>query len=198
MRVESRQISERSYVSLGKYSAIVQYESTSEEDVTSIQIFKYHSKFIFLLQKRQKELELLLDLYESNEIGKLASRLLHADLSVQCDILPKLCSCKKVRYSLEYTEIYLSMIVKLVRSKTKRCIDVGARCLGDVLMMSGPEISSALTSKLSVETELKEKCERLFRELLKVKILLESCGRGFQELVDLTYLVDKVQSNLDR
>lgn len=193
MRVESRAISERSFVSLGKYSAEVQYNETSEED-----IFKYHSKFLTLIAKRQKELEILLEMYEAEEFGKLVGRLVHADLSVQCDILPKLCSGKKVRYNLDYAEIYVSIIVKLVRSKTKRCIDIGAKCLGDVLMNSGPEISASLTSKLSVDPQIKEKCERIFGELLKVKILLESCGRGFQELVDLTYLVDKVQSNIIR
>ena len=193
MRVESRAISERSFVSLGKYSAEVQYSETSEEDIS-----KHHSKFLTLITKRQKELEILLEMYQAEEFGKLVARLVHADLSVQCDILPKLCSGKKVRYSLDYAEVYLSMIVKLVRSKTKRCIDIGAKCLGDVLMNSGPEISASITSKLSVDTLIKEKCERIFGELLKVKILLESCGRGFQELVDLTYLVDKVQSNILR
>ncbi|CAG9332695.1 unnamed protein product [Blepharisma stoltei] len=203
MKLESRALSERSFISLGQVSC-------SEVDLNNnnplsklkarkgkIEDFtKGHSQFLTIMKKRQISLSQLIDVWEQSGFGPALALLQRSELAIQANFFSKLFTTKPrpTFINIQNAEAILEVILKLAQCSNNMIAECGSKSAGIVLMEIGQIMSQNATSKLQIDSESKESSHRIITLFQKIILALHQHKRGFPELDDMEFFIEKIQS----
>lgn len=184
MNLESRALSERSFVSLDGES----FENFDE-------VASGHSKTMFLLEKRCKALENMLELWELGGISKIFPNIARTELAVQCNIFNAIFPVKPkpTFINIHNAEALLEICWKLSKAKNHYYAEVSGRCTGVILREISQELCGSLATSLQVDQSLQVACVKIFKVLQNISSSLKMHKRGIVELNEIEFFIEKLQ-----
>ena len=183
MMMESRALSERSFVTLDG-----EHEDNFDE------IASGHNKTMFLLEKRSKSLEGMLELWELGGVARLFPAIARTELAVQCNIFNAIFTTKpKPSFiSIDCAEALLEVCLKLGKSKSNYYAEISGRCAGIILREISQTLCGMLATSLQVDKNAQLTCVKVFKILEEIGGALKKHNRGILELNEIEFFVEKL------
>ena len=189
MTMESRALSDRSFISLdGNHLDHDDYKDNFEEIIAG------HNKTMFLLEKRSKSLEGMLELWELGGVSKLFPGIAKTELAVQCNIFNIIFTVKpKPNFiGIDNSEALLEICFKLAKSKNNYYAEIAGKCVGIILREIGQNLCGVLATSLHVEESSQIICIKIFKKLEEICSSLKLYKRGIVELNEIEYFIEKL------
>lgn len=187
MKIESRALSERSFVSI--------HDSVAQTD-SNYSFEGHHRPFMVIICKRLEAFENLFEVWRSGNFGKVLGMLRRTELVVLCDFLNSIFRGKLDFLTMENFSEVLTFIVKVSKSRSPQALALSSYLANRAMSHLGHLVSNALTSKLLIIPEDRESASQAFvllQEIIRVNL---AKGRSCQDLEDLAYYVESIQTKL--
>mmetsp|Transcript_32694 Transcript_32694/g.56881 ORF Transcript_32694/g.56881 Transcript_32694/m.56881 type:complete len:201 (-) Transcript_32694:880-1482(-) len=188
MKMQSRALSERSFVSI--HDSVIQ----SEDDYP---FEAHHRPFMVIIGKRLYALENLYEVWRSGNFGKVLALLKRTELVVLGDFLNSIFRGKMDFLTMENFSEIMTYIVKISKSSSPQALSLSSYLASRSMSHLGHLISNALTSKLLIIPEDRESATRAFSLLLELLKVNRAKGRSCQDLEDLAYYLESIQAKLN-
>jgi hypothetical protein len=189
MRLESRAISERSFVSI--------HDSVSQpEDNYALE--SQHRPFMVIINKRIQALQALHEVWRSGNFGKTLALVKRSELVVTSDFFCSIFRAKLDFLTMENLSEILTHTVKIARSRNPQALNLSSFIANRSMSHLGHLVSNALTSKLLIIPEDRESAATAFKQLQEILQVNLTKRRSCQDLEDLAYYVGSIEAKIQR